>query len=531
MKKFLPLLLFWASLAFGQATVNYGVNIGAEQPQQFVNNVYISQSGTGAQDGLACGTAKPLSYFNTSGNWTASASTGIKIGPGTGVHLCGTFNASAGATGYISFQGSGTASNPVTLLFESGAVVQAPYWGGNGLHGTNGAIYLSGRSNIVIDGGANGLIQATLNGTSGAACPGGPCTNQQASDGAAGIYMDTKCSNVEIKNLNINNLYVHTSLSDESGGNFHEPNAIQFWGGSGIKIHDNTSHDLNWFIYLGFYTGYELTGDTNIYNNTVYNISLGIGGGDGATSATTANVNIYGNTIHDMTNWDDTANNNHHDGIYIWLNQAGSTWSGAYNVYNNRIYNIGTHCTATLYFDNSGAGAYPNATAFNNVISPNCNGGEEAVYDKSGQMRLYNNTFTDATSTINSQSSGTTQILENNISAANTGLLFGQASITISNWNDWWGLSGTVMTYNNVGYSTFALYKSGTGLDANSITTNPNLDANFKPQGGSPVIGTGTNLYSTCNGQPNPGLGALCFDKAGNARPSAGGWDMGAFNH
>lgn len=46
----------------------------------------------------------------------------------------------------------------------------------------------------------------------------------------------------------------------------------------------------------------------------------------------------------------------------------------------------------------------------------------------------------------------------------------------------------------------------------------------------SPARGAGTNLYSMCNGQPNPGLGALCYDAAGNARLASGAWDAGAFN-
>jgi hypothetical protein len=49
-------------------------------------------------------------------------------------------------------------------------------------------------------------------------------------------------------------------------------------------------------------------------------------------------------------------------------------------------------------------------------------------------------------------------------------------------------------------------------------------------QSGSPAIGAGANLYNLCNGQPNPGLGALCFDANGKARPSSGAWDAGAFS-
>src|SRR5262245_40084448 len=60
--------------------------------------------------------------------------------------------------------------------------------------------------------------------------------------------------------------------------------------------------------------------------------------------------------------------------------------------------------------------------------------------------------------------------------------------------------------------------------------TNMSIDATTgRPLAGSPLIGAGQNLNSICSGQPNPGLGALCFDAAGTARPVAGAWDIGAY--
>ena len=83
------------------------------------------------------------------------------------MHLCGTFTALVGASGYLSFQGSGTSGNPITFDFETNALLQAPYWG------TGAAIFASGLSYVMVDGGTNGTIQATLSGTPGAACLGG----------------------------------------------------------------------------------------------------------------------------------------------------------------------------------------------------------------------------------------------------------------------------------------------------------------------------------------------------------------------
>jgi hypothetical protein len=60
---------------------------------------------------------------------------------------------------------------------------------------------------------------------------------------------------------------------------------------------------------------------------------------------------------------------------------------------------------------------------------------------------------------------------------------------------------------------------------------NLGLDSNGRPQNGSPLIGKGHNLSSLCSGQPNPGIGALCYDAAGNARPGGTtSWDLGAYS-
>ncbi len=56
------------------------------------------------------------------------------------------------------------------------------------------------------------------------------------------------------------------------------------------------------------------------------------------------------------------------------------------------------------------------------------------------------------------------------------------------------------------------------------------MNADGSLQSGSAAVGAGTNLSSICSGQANPGLGALCSDKAGNSRPTSGSWDAGAFN-
>ena len=102
-------------------------------------------------------------------------------------------------------------------------------------------------------------------------------------------------------------------------------------------------------------------------------------------------------------------------------------------------------------------------------------------------------------------------------------------NIIASDYNDFYS-AATGFYVQGVGSYTFSEWQR-LGYDAHSITSNPALSSSYVPQSGSPVIGAGTNLTSTCSGQPNPGLGALCYDAAGNPRPVSGAWTTGAYNY
>lgn len=465
-------------------------------------DTYYAQTSQGANNGTSCANALAI----------PSSISGVA---GTTYHLCGTFTASPGAN-YLTLSGGGSSGNPAILFFETGAIMQATYWG------TTGAISITG-SNWTVDGGTNGIIRATLNGTAGGAgCTGGACQHLSTSS----RYMTiTSTTNVEIKNLSLLNLYVFSSVSDSASGLY----GIYAISNTGLTIDHNT---MSWAWYMVFLIAGGTTGNISIHDNTFANNNVGIAGGDGGAGAVIAGpVTIYNNEIYGMSSWDDTADNNHHDGIYIWITLASSSFTGAYNLYNNHIYGLGANCTALMYFDPGATSTYPNATAFNNVLdlgSDVC--GDNAIYDKSGKMRMYNNTILRGPLTSIAGSGGSTT-LQNNISGAVQGLQFSTSpcSATTCDYNDWYSLTNNPqMVYGNTP-NTYAAYRTATGLDSHSITSNPNLDGNYKPQAGSPVIGAGLNLFSICNGQPNPGLGALCLDKAGVARPSVGGWDIGAF--
>ena len=322
------------------------------------NDVYIAQTSAGGNTGADCADALVYTYFNKSGNWTAGTPSGTQIGPGTTVHICGTWTGSAGQT-FLTAQGSGNSSNPVTIYFETNAAMQAPYLS------PTGAIVLNGVSYITVDGGTNGLIQNTLNGSPGATCPGGTCTDIQTSVAIWAV----PCANCVFRNLTVANLYVHTQCEASSGCDTAITqtgvNAIQFQG-SNIRIYNNTFHDIGWVLVQN----YTNDSGVQIYGNNIYNMDHGVAcaGADYVVPS----MSIYNNHFHDMAAWDTgTAYAYHHDGIHCY-NGSGGKIQNIY-VYNNVFdgdegFDISSWLflegnTGTPWTDNTGT-----AYVFNNVF-------------------------------------------------------------------------------------------------------------------------------------------------------------------
>ena len=477
-------------------------------------DLYIAQSAAGLANGQDCSNTLDMSHFNTASYWVNANPVGTQIGPGTTVHLCGTFNASAGASGFLTFHGSGTSGDPITLRFEPGAALQAGYWG------KGGAIASTGQSYIIIDGGTNGLIQATANGTAQA--------NQN--DGV-GIAL-SKCNNCEVRNLTIANMYVHTSdLTDSLGGGTV---AIQYADGNNVAIHDNTIHDANICALYGFS---KPNANVAIYGNTIYNCNGSIIVGSTLTGATISGVSIRRNTIHDSVNWDDTADNNHHDGIHVWAVHDGSSWANV-QICNNYIYgDWGIHTTGLVFIEANGGGSGSGFNAiYNNVLSQTnaashvaANG---AISLQGDGWYILNNAFINDSNAGGGggavqADSGNGVTMENNVLISpSTALNFpAGTSISAGDFNDYFNVGKTISYY--IGgntYNTLADLTAATGLDKHSIASNPNLSSTGVPFSGSVLIGAGANLTSLCGT-----FTSLCVDAAGVARPAAGAWDIGAY--
>ena len=527
------------------------------------SDIYIAQNAAGGNTGADCADAHAVSWFNSSSNWGSSSG---KIGPGTTVHLCGTSNAPAGSSGYLTFQGSGSSGSPITLRFEAGATLTSPYWG------TKGAISANGGSYLVVDGvctasdsfgrctTTQGTIQATLDGSPGATCPGGACQYQQNGFAVNMSPGSVNCNNCEIKNLTISDMYIHTASSNDSGGN----NGIEMIGND-ISIDNNIIHDTCWAIN----TGYASAGTSNasVFNNTLYNIDHGVAVGD-AGSASLRGLYIFGNLIHDFSNWDTAGDYWHHDGIHVFANNS-STISAPIAIYNNYIYgDWGKNLNAGIYIEVAVSGASIAAHyVFNNIFAPrsgtSANG---AINDKVNGTcgSFFNN---DAIGQGGVSAPGfnfgegggacTGGYVQNSIFAGtgangNIGIYALNATPTESDYNVWYNTYYGDAMYDSVhgdwfvcvihqsGCTGASAWDSTTGFDSHSTASNPVLTSVSSCSSGtatgcslssstSPAHNSGTNLSATCNGQPNPGLGALCYDYAGNQRPQTGNWDIGAF--
>lgn len=467
-------------------------------------NLYIAQNAAGANTGADCANAHTYSWFNTPGNWGAGAG---KIGPGDTVHLCGTITA-FGSGPFLTFQGSGTAGNPITLRWETGAVLQAATC-------TDGMIYTGRNSYITIDGGTNGILRTTANGTSPTYANHNSCDG--ITFGARGSEITPGGSHVILNNLEIGPMYVRTTIADQAG----QGSGIYGFFGSGdqdVQVYNNRMHDAEFCLAVGFMSG-TLT-DVYVYNNTVYNCATGIVFASGSNNSHASNVLLHDNHVSDGYVWDSTNNRYHCDGFHIWANDSsGVTASGitGLKIYNNTIDGKwGTYTTSRIYVEalDNDLPAIINPLIFNNIVNNSAPGTVEPtdgyIYTKgTSNAQVYNNTVIGMGGTSNQDSAFNTLWLitptvhENNIVVNCNTVYYAESGNT-------WGTRDYNVYYNIRGGAS----KIGT----HDVLTDPKLDASFRLQSGSSAIGAGVNLSSY-----------FTTDKSNNPRLATGAWDVGAY--
>ena len=463
----------------------------------FSKNIYVAQNAAGANTGSDCADAHSAVWFNTAGSWGSS---GTQVSPGDTVHLCGTISSA------LNVQASGTSSAITTILFEPSAKISMPYCPSSGCVGLGPLDY------ITVDGGSNGIIQGTANGSS--------LANQQVSYGVFG----TTCSDLEIKNLTITGMYVHAQGSDEeSTGADNSAGVFIEYAHNNIKVHNNTVSDAH--TGIGVWTDTTGTwGNWEIYSNTLSQNVWGTDSAAGYANGTMTGVSIHDNTIFDNSHWWGPANNFHTDPIFVRAPASTSFYQNVY-IYNNNIYGALGHMTGYIFLSQYSNGP---TYVFNNLMhatSTSNDGfacaGEGSVamqWNGTNNYYIYNNTIDgtvcgiSASERSTSSFNGTSLGWQNNIGLNIDGHYIQSGSYT-SDYNDWYliGNSGgqAFATGSSPTFYTYAAWQSA-GHDTHSITSNPLINSDYTLQATSPAIGLGQNLTSICQGQPVPGLGALC---------------------
>jgi hypothetical protein len=500
------------------------------------SDIYIAQNAAGANTGADCNDAHSAAWFNSSSNWGSGSG---QIGAGTTVHLCGTI------TTELSFQGSGTSGNVITLLFEAGAKVQIS----PGMD-SNGIIALGANNFIILDGGSacgwntatnaskgscNGVIRNMLYGSPGATCPGGACTTQYSSTGNSMIKGTGH--DIEIRNLEIGPAYVHTATgagaADMSGG----AGCITAETTRNWNIHDNKLHDGAWCINIQFNNG-NMTGVT-VANNEMYNNShhLAVDGGNHALNGFT----LSGNYVHDMFNWDTTGDAWHANVVHFFTAANNGTVSNV-AIYNN-IFGGNTGADVTGMIFNESTNGYTNFVIFNNLhiatTSPDAGSSNHFWGPAQCNSGCYvlNNTMTRQTVTGGNLDLGystysMSATIENNANQGASWLTTVSASspsITLD--YNAYGTFGNGWQYHGSSYDTFASWRSASTEGTHSFyKPSLGLSGTYAPSSGSPLIAAGVNICTQnptfCTNYP-----AIKKDMAGNVRPTSGNWDVGAYQY
>lgn len=554
--------------------------LGSGMAKAQAGNIYVAQNAAGSANGSSCANAYAYGFFSTAGNWGTGSN---QIGPGTTVNICGTITDSLNGT-LLTAHGSGASGNPVTIKLQLNASLQSP--------GENQFINGNGQSHFVITGvtACGWVSQAevpctesiynTLNGFSGQTCPGGSCANQVGTTAIGGFASD-----LTVENLTIGPIYIHGGTSDVT---FSAPGPVGIsstGSASVLTVHNVIIHDGGWCMNA-------IVPNLTMYNFELYHCDHGNGGGQYTdTPNTVSNILIHDGYIHDPSVWDQANNAFHHDGIHLFsycgTNVGGNntfcpnTIITGVNIYNMRFGgNWGSNNTANIFFE----GNVTNANIFNNVsIATNGplnngffngygsnihffnntalgSGGSTQVYKILGDFNgpgivIENNVATDAAPladegpwpvggasgcpyALPSAAGGGTQ---NCVNLSYT--VVTNAYLAPGQFSNGFGYGACVgasctgngfLNFNSSGFASFESGVGGTPKDIFDDTVEPNgtyLNAITGAEiSGSPTIGAGTNLTSLCTGLGVTGNPCL-FDTAGNARPSSGAWDIGAYQY
>ncbi len=328
-----------------------------------------------------------------------------------------------------------------------------------------------------------------------------------------------------VKNLTIQNLYVHNSVSDavidpsSCGGVYAN-------GYGSLTIQDCTFSNVGWCITAFGSPGGLLT----VTRCSFSNYDHGIGGVATLSSGTVAGFSATYNHFGTTANWDTTANVYHHDGIHtFWGNGSGGIPNA---VITNNLFDgdWGINNTSHLFFEQNfnthNPAEAPGWLIANNVHIQNAgnllnNGFMIAIC--SGAT-VANNTYIGSSVPLSlgvGLSVGT--IFKNNIvSGVNrfvSSTSFAASGLNNNIYANAVGSGNSPFALNGTSFANFAAWQVGTGQDAaSSQIASAGITSTGTLQAGSAAIGAGLDLSSV-----------FTVDYAGSVRTVP--WDIGAYKN
>jgi hypothetical protein len=529
--------------------------------------VYVAQSAGTFTGGTSCNgqTAESIATFNAT-----------SLVPGNTYYLCGVI------TTAVSLKGTGTSGNTVTIIFDTGARVSLPSCGQGG-----SCFYIGGASYLLIEGstacgagtacaanenanptgypsGITGIVEATASGTGLANAPT-----------QGNIFYINGATNVEIRDVIGRNIYIHPAttagFNDPIGGGGAFP-AVNIVNSNNVSIHDSDFHDVDTLVNASNGPNYN---NLSFYNNTGFNINWGLHAGTYGGQVE-SNWAVHDNKFATTGNWDQAANNAHHDQGMFLSRGGNAQGAGSFNrvgFYNNWLTcQTGANTTSAFYIS---GGPITKLYLYNNTFDYSCNATKAwsdavltMVPGNGSTMIWANNTIIDSPNPPGDSGQGCysfSAVMEfvNNVGKYCNGFVYwqnydGGGGNGFSGYFDYnvYGEPGTTPTNGywqdqsgigtNLNTSTFATWVShvatlGCVVGTNGCETHSQycatagclkLGTSGIPQSGSPTLNAGVNLTSLCG--TDALLAALCSDTtlgntlSASARPSTGAWPAGS---
>lgn len=467
----------------------------------YSETIYVSQNSSGSDDGSSEANSKSVSWLNNTSNW----GTGVnKISPGDTVILNGTI------TNTISVGGDGSEGNPITLLFATNAKMIKGSWSD-----PQGAIYLSSHDWITIDGGLNGIIQATNNGTT-----------KTFQEDASGIRGDG-VTGITIQNLTITNLYERTPQSND-GNRYGYAIALQ--DVRNLLIQTNKLWGGDTMVAATWTTG--ISSNWTIRGNTIGGCNHGITLGTAQAGSYLKDIIVEGNHIDNLYIWDGNTGL-HLDGIIFFVESPAPGYDGWVSnaVFNGNIIGpkIGITNTAAIFIDTYRHWQVQNSKFVNNVFtveSPYAWTGGFINVGACTNTLVANNTMVSYSQTgIGISGGGSMQLTNNLFYGVGTPISLGPApAIPVgfaSDRNLFWNFysDGSGGFYHpNYAAGNLTTWR-GLGFDLNSSTNQPSLDSSYVPLGNDVnAKNVGVNL-------------SAYFSVDANQHLRSGLWDIGAYEY